>query len=269
MISKFAWTGSILLLCGSAYGQTASPPIDPAASRFEIADVHVTPKALANTYMGANPPHNGRYEFHSASMIDLIRLAYGFDENKIVGGPNWLEMDRFEVIAQAPAGTGATVPPGSPQGALPEAVREMLQSLLADRFKLVLRKETRPLPGYALTAGKKLQMKEADGSDDTGCKYMPPTDPAGTAMRFACRNMSMEAFSGFLMRLVDAVAVLDRTQLKGRWNFDLKWPRNAAPKEAADEMDKQLGLKLEPQPIPTPMAVMESVNETPTANVPV
>jgi uncharacterized protein (TIGR03435 family) len=177
-------------------------------------------------------------------------------------------MDRFEVIAKVPAGTSMATPPASPQGTLPDAVKEMLQSVLADRFKLAIRQETRPLPGYALTVDKKPQMKEADGSGDTGCKYVRPTDPADTLIRFSCRNMSMEAFAGFLPGLVGRVGVIDKTELKGRWNFDLKWPRSASPQAGADEIGKQLGLKLEPQPIPTPVLTVVSGNETPNANVP-
>jgi uncharacterized protein (TIGR03435 family) len=265
MISKLAWTGLAALACGLTFGQTAQTRV------FEIADVHVTPKALANAFMEANPPRNGRYEFHSASMIDLIHLAYEFDNDKILGGPSWLEMDRFEVIAKVPPGTPEAAPTGSAPGTLPDAVRTMLQSLLADRFKLVLRQETRPLQGYALTTDKKLQMKQADGSGDTGCKYIPPTDPADSAIRFACRNMSMEAFAAFLPRLFSSTRweeVLDKTELKGLWNFDLKMPRNASGQDAGNEIDRQLGLKLEPQAIPTQVAVVGSAEEIPTANVP-
>ena len=183
MIRAYVCTGLGIFLSAASFGQPTG-----AATAFEIADVHVTPKALANAFMEANPPINGRYEFHSASMIDLIRLAYEFDDEKILGGPHWLEMDRFEVIAKVPAGTGVTVPPGSAQGTLPGSVRGMLQSLLADRFKLVIRQETRPLAGYALTVDKKLLMKQADGSGDTGCKYLPAADPADTTVRFACRT---------------------------------------------------------------------------------
>ncbi len=129
MFSTLASIVLAVLICGSVFGQTAqTPAIDAAAARFEIADVHVTPKALANTFMEANPPRNGRYEFHSAAMIDLIELAYGFDFDRILGGPSWLEMDRFEVIAKVPPGTKETVSPGSAQGTLPDAVKEMLQS---------------------------------------------------------------------------------------------------------------------------------------------
>jgi hypothetical protein len=65
----------ISLVCGVAFGQTP---------RFVIADVHVTPPELENAFIQANPPVNGRYEFHSASMIDLIQAAYGLAPDKIL-----------------------------------------------------------------------------------------------------------------------------------------------------------------------------------------
>jgi uncharacterized protein (TIGR03435 family) len=273
MISRPASIALLALACTSAFGQPAqTPPPDPAAPGFEITDAHVTPKVVANPYMEVTPPHEGRYEFHSASMIDLIQEAYGYDFDKILGGPSWLEMDRFEVIAKAPPGTSAVAPPGSPPGTPSDAVKEMLKSVLADRFKLVIREETKPLPGYALIdvhpGDKKPQMKEGDGSGNTGCRFVPPTDPADTLIRFTCRNMSMEAFAAFLPGLVGRVGVIDKTELKGTWNFDLKWSRNLAPQAGADEIGKQLGLKLESQPIPTPVLVVSSVNKTPTANGP-
>ena len=85
-MSHFVWIGLAALVAGgdSAFGQSA-----PA--RFEIADVHVTPKTELNTFMGVNPPHNGRYEFHTASMIDLIQTAYEISPDHILGGPSWLE----------------------------------------------------------------------------------------------------------------------------------------------------------------------------------
>ena len=264
MISKPASIVFVALACGSAFGQ--------APARFEISDAHVTPKTVANPYMEVTPPHDGRYEFHSASMIDLIQEAYGFGFDRILGGPSWLEMDRFEVIAKVPAGTSMATPPASPQGTLPDAVKEMLQSVLADRFKLVVRQETKPLPGYALMVDKKPLMKEADGAGDTGCRFIPPTDPTdppAKPIRFSCKGMSMEAFAGFLTGLLGRVGVVDKTELKGRWNFDLKWSRSANPQVTADEIGKQLGLKVESEPIPTPvLTVVASVNQTPTANGP-
>jgi uncharacterized protein (TIGR03435 family) len=58
-----------------------------------------------------------------------------------------------------------------------DAQRLMLQSLLQNRFQLKLHQETRPLPNWALTVGKKLQLKEADGSGETGCKLPAASGP--------------------------------------------------------------------------------------------
>ena len=82
-------------------------------------------------------------------MVDLIRMAYGFDADKIPGGPNWLEMDRFDVIAKLPRSRAGN----------PEADAAIL---LADRFKLVVHKRTGRCPPM-LRRGKKPQLKEANG----------------------------------------------------------------------------------------------------------
>ena len=139
------------------------------------------PKPSPNPYMEVTPPHDGRYEFHSASMIDLIQAAYGFGFDRILGGPSWLEMDRFEVIAKVPAGTSMATPPASPQGTLPDAVKEMLQSVLADRLKLVIRQETRPLPGYALIVEKKAADERGRWIGQHRLQIVPPTAAGGHA----------------------------------------------------------------------------------------
>jgi len=109
----------------------------------------------------------------NATMVDLVRIAYGFDTDKVLGGPSWLEMDRFDVVAKVPEDSTA------------ETQKPMLQSLLQDRFKLVVHKDTRPLPTYALTVGKKAQLKEADGKGEPGASRRPrpvrrPRAPCGS-----------------------------------------------------------------------------------------
>src|SRR5438105_14779333 len=113
---------------------------------------------------------SGRYELHNANMVDLIRTAYGVDADKVVGGPNWVEFDRVDVIARAPSNTP------------PETLKLMLQALLADRFKLVVHNDTQPIAGFVLTLGKaKPKLKEAEPSDKTGCQMQPPTRVAPPA----------------------------------------------------------------------------------------
>ena len=259
---------------------------------FEIADVHPSPKA-PNQFMQGGPVRNGRYELHRATMLDLVRTAYGFDPDKVLGGPSWLEMTRFDIIAKVPADT-----PG-------EAANDMLKSLLSDRFRLVVHKDTKPLPTYALTVGKKPLLKEADGTGDTGCKVPPaqagtPADGTvrlttmgssgiattitlgpGMVIQYNCRNMTMESFASGLRTMMGASVgpnpVLDQTGLKGMWNFDVKWSmqlngplmaNNGDRITLAEAVDKQLGLKLEQVPFPTPVIVVDSVNENPSPNPP-
>lgn len=276
------WFSFVVIISGAAFAQS----VDSAAgAKFEIADVHVSPKA-PNQFVRIAPPRNGRYEIHTATMVDLIRTAYDFDADKILGGPSWLEMDRFDVIAKVPA--------DSP----PDALKSILQSLLADRFKLAVHKDTKPLPTYALTVGRKPQLKEADGTGDTGCRMQtasgPPTEGGvrlmmngspislgpGMSIQYACRNMTMEDFAAGLRTMLGASVgtnpVLDKTGLEGKWNFDVRWslqmfggPMGQDTSDRIsvfDAVDKQLGLKLEQLQIPTPVIVVDSVNEKPAAN---
>jgi uncharacterized protein (TIGR03435 family) len=278
-------TGSILMNCAGflAFSQTTEAP------RFQAADVHVSAKSV-NQFLRTSPVRGERYEVKNATMVDLIRLAYGLLPDKVLGGPIWLEMDRFDVIAKQPPGT------------TPDTQKLMLQSLLAERFKLVVHTDTKPLSVYALTVGKKPQLKEADGSGDSGCmpqsaagaaadgpRFMLP-GPGGTpvtinlgsggVIEFKCRNVTMAAFAeglrGMLGANVGPNPVLDQTGLNGKWNFDVRWtlgfmgPMGMAGERISvfDAVEKQLGLKLEDRQIPTPVLMVDSVNQKPSENPP-
>ena len=285
---KRAIVGTILMTCAGWLASAQSPEAQP---KFEIADVHVSAKT-ANPRVQTEPVRGGRFEVKTGTMLDLIRIAYGFDADKILGGPNWLELDRFDVIAKEPAGS------------TPESRKLMLQTLLCDRFKLVVHKDTKPVPAYALIVGKKPQLKEATGSEQAGCKVQSdsgaPAEGAvqftmmsndgnttrvrlgpGMTVRYTCRNMTMAAFAAGLGDMMGtslgANPVVDETGLKGNWNFDLTYsmqfigpmPGNPGDRISIfDAVDKQLGLKLEEKPIPTPVLVVDSVNRTPSENPP-
>lgn len=254
--------------------------------KFEIASIRASAKS-PNPFPRTSAPRNGRYEIHTASMVDLIQIGWGFAPDKILGGPNWLEMTRFDVVAKVPDKTSQ------------DDLKPMLQSLLAERFKLVVHKDSRPLPTYALTAGKKVLMKEADGSGDTGCRVQAPSGAPveggiklmmngspltlgpGATLQYSCRNMTMEAFAAGLRNMlgvqVGGNPVIDKTGLAGKWNFDVKWSlgiNGPAAGEAADHIsafdaiEKQLGLKLEQEQVATPVLVVDSANETPVADSP-
>jgi uncharacterized protein (TIGR03435 family) len=268
----FACIGSVALLSGAVFGQ--------AAPSFEIADVHVSPRgtwAKTSTNMiQSGFAASGRYELRRATMLDLIKTAYAVDPDKVYGGPSWLDYDRFEVIAKAPA------------GARPDALRPMLQSLLAERFKLVVKTDKRPLPAYVLSQAKGgPKLSASDGkSDASGCQSLPTTRTSeGPSSKIQCRNVTMEAFAAALRRLstnrtLGTLPVVDGTQLEGAWDIDLQFPAvvltitKATGQTSVSNADgifgaiEKLGLKLELSKAPQDALVVESVNEQPTANPP-
>jgi uncharacterized protein (TIGR03435 family) len=125
--------------------------------KFGMADVHVsaTAKGFAQNFGGVL--RDGKYVNRDATMLDLIQAAYGVTEDTIAGGPGWLNSDLFDVIAKIPDGT------------TPATANLMLQALLAERFKLVVRKDNHPVPRYVLTVGKGgSKLKPASGSDGRG-----------------------------------------------------------------------------------------------------
>ncbi len=250
------------LVAGGLCAQTTAP------ASFEIADVHGSaPRTTPDIRRFG--PSAGRYELLDFTMLDLIAEAYDVDGEKVLGGPNWLELDRFDVIAKAP------------KDATRETVKPMLQALLADRFKLVVHMDNRPVGGFVLSMGKgKPKMKESDGSGSGGCQGVPQTAAPGTVPYavVSCHNTTMEDFAWNLRFMAGAYIdkpVLDSTGLKGSWDFEIKWTARARLSQAGsdgitifDAVDKQLGLKLEAQNVPSSVIVVDSVNEKPTENPP-
>ena len=275
MMRLCAYFCLIALLCAGAFSQSPQ-----TAAKFEVADVHNSPRTT-QPFMRGPFYSSGRFELRFATMLDLIHVAYNVDPEKVSGGPNWLEMDRFDVFAKPPAASNA------------ESRRLMLQALLADRFNLVVHNDSSPMAVYALTAGKHPKLKEADGSGETGCNFTvpnppPPGPPAGggpitvPVIVYTCRNTSMAAFAAGMLSMAGAGQyfnnrlVVDQTGLKGSWDFNFQFtpkipagiPTTGENIPIFDALEKQLGLKLEPSTIPMPVIVVDRVNQKPTANSP-
>src|SRR5947209_4818347 len=183
----------MLRLCVAALFAAAAFA-DSSAPQFAIADIHPSPH---DTQPFARGPFyaDKRYELRFATMLDLIHTAYNVDPEKVVGGPSWLEMDRFDVFAMTPENANA------------ETRRLMLQSLLADRFGLVVRNDTKPMPAFALKAARKPSLKEASEEGESGCNFTVQNTPAPNAgapgsgpiqlpvINYTCKKMSMEKFA--------------------------------------------------------------------------
>jgi uncharacterized protein (TIGR03435 family) len=248
----------------TAFAQDSAPP-----SKFEIASVRPSPRS-------ANPDtqdvsgglrRGGIYHLRRATMLDMVHLAYGVDSKKILGGPAWLELDRFDIRAKVPAGTTAIT------------VKPMLQALLAERFGLVLHNDTKPVPSWALTAGKHPLLKKSSGSESSDAGGCHSKD-SGEFIEVKCHNTTIAQFVSGMGRMDGAWyyltdnLVVDQTSIEGAWDFDLKysarWKTNVAGSEIVSLFDAiaNLGLSLDPSPVPMPVIVIDSVNRTPVPNPP-
>jgi uncharacterized protein (TIGR03435 family) len=258
MVRALAYIGSAAILSGAMFAQSSE-----VAPKFGIVEIQAsapnTVPRMRSRFSG------GRYELGNATMADLIRTAWGVDEDNLAGGPAWIDADRFDVIATAPAGSS------------PETLKTMLRVLLEERFHLLAHKDMRALPVYSVTVGRKPRLKPAVGSEEAGCRL----PKSGNPILFECRNMTMAAFTGGLPRMPGASAylfnyrVVDQTGLSGAWDFSVKWsmPNPSARGKAAgntitlfDAFENQLGLKLKLIKIPSPVVVVDRI-EKPALNL--
>jgi uncharacterized protein (TIGR03435 family) len=238
---------------------------------FEVADVHVSSTARGFGQNFGGVLREGHYVNRDATMLNLIEAAYQVSEDNISGGPGWMSLDLFDVIAKVPTGT------------TPATANMMLQSLLADRFGLVVTRGTRPVPRYLLTVGKDgSKLKAGSGSGNASCQPIqqatgPVTDLASAPnIKVACHGLTMAGIADNLRQMAGGYVdhdVVDSTKLEGAWDFDLEWtPRAALAAKGSDgisvfdAVEKQLGLKLTLQQIPLDSFGIERVNRRPTSN---
>jgi uncharacterized protein (TIGR03435 family) len=240
---------------------------------FDVADVHVRPHSTNPFPQSSGGFLRGsRYDLRNATMLDLISRAYAVSGDTVLGGPNWLARNRFDIIARAPEGTPS------------ETLQLMLQALLADRFKLILHKDTKPVPAYILKVSGTPKLKAGAAPTDDDAKKQPcqspATPPAQTSSgvpfgALSCHGATMENLAEVLPGYANAYVstrVVDQTGLKGNWDFDLKWtPRGMLGRAGSEGISlpaalEQLGLKVTYDQAPAPVLVVDSVNDTPTAN---
>jgi uncharacterized protein (TIGR03435 family) len=245
------------------FGQT--PPA------FEVASIKPAPPITPDTFRNG-PPHLGvkldkaRADFGGMGLLSLIAYAYRVKSYQI-SGPDWMNTERFDIIANLP------------EGGTPEQAPEMLQALLADRFKLTLHRDSKEFPVYALIVGK------------NGAKLTPKPADYDRTVKSNVRPMTLEGYASLLSGAVDR-PVVDLTELKGEYMLSMEVmmrglmnrakaqaERQAAtmngrgPSETASDPDsdafatvQSLGLKLEPRKLPMPYLIVDRLEKTPTGN---
>jgi uncharacterized protein (TIGR03435 family) len=211
----------------------------------------------------------------------LITWAYGYNKtwgcsyvsfgDLLTGGPSWIRSERFEIQAKIPEGAPTYTFDQFMRGDAP-GLEKMLQALLADRFKLVIHRETKQVAGYALVLGKggsKLTRSSAEDKRMFGVRR--EAGPNGQVFnKMVARKVEVRDFA-FLLLLTTQRPVIDRTGLTGEFNFDLEF----APFDSDGTTDssapslftaiEQLGLRLERTKAPLDALVIDKA-EKPEAN---
>jgi uncharacterized protein (TIGR03435 family) len=224
---RSASAASRLPTAASQVGDTAA-----TSPKFEVASIKPNKSGGKQMFFSImNPPNDGRFYATGPTLKMLLRMAYNVQDSQILGGPSWIDHERFDIQAKADSSVNEELKKLSPDQA--KLVKQrMLQNLLADRFKLTLRHETKTLPVYALVVAKrgpKLQESKDSGMAPIGGGG--PGGPKGPMMRVhfgrgeqevASRDVQMSFLAQMLSQRLGRT-VLDKTGLKGRYSFTLKW----------------------------------------------
>ena len=272
--------------------QIASAP--GKSPEFDVASVKPNRFGIAGKVSIQTQP-GGRFTAENVTARQLIRFAYRLQDSQLSGGPRWLDDERFDIVAKAAGDIGE--PFLSEQNGQVSRAQLMLQSLLADRFKLVVHTEARELATYALVAarrdgtlGPQLQRSTLDCSMVADARRPAPApgdQPACGIRMFPGRLVAGGAGLSQLANSLAAIVgrlVFDRTGLTGSFNFTLTWTPDQIPtgydKKAgalglppADPngpsiftaLQEQLGLKLDAQKGPVDTLFIDRV-EHPVEN---
>jgi uncharacterized protein (TIGR03435 family) len=203
----------------------------PAA--FEVVSVKANPTTdFRSMRMQVLP--GGRLSATALPLRALLVYAYNLPMNfseRLTGVPDWANRALYDVEAKPPAGA---FPEGLPTSEMKARFRAMVQTLLADRFKLAIRKETKEMPVYALSVasgGPKMQPSSIREED---CPLEGPSEKSchqfmgGQGRGLHAKAVDMSDLAGFIENWTDH-PVLDRTGLGGLFAMDTEgWiPMNA------------------------------------------
>ncbi|HET6176767.1 MAG TPA: TIGR03435 family protein, partial [Candidatus Sulfotelmatobacter sp.] len=195
----------------TAWAIPEPPPKIPAMAAdanpsFEVATIKPSkPEQPGKAFL----VRGTRFTTINTTMLDLITFAYDVQQKQVVGGPDWISTDKFDIAAQPDV-------PGAPNR---QQLKSMVQKLLADRFQLKFHQDQKELSAYVLTVAKSgLKMKKNDAN---------PNGLPGLFFRqlgvLTVQNATMKDFTQLMQSAVLDRPVVDQTGLEGRWDFLLKW----------------------------------------------
>ena len=254
------WSGVLFVRASHAQ----SPTIAASTPPFAVASIK--PNRSGDRNSGFRRFTGGQLNALNISLRMLIAFAYDLPENRILQGPGWLDSDRYDILAKP-----------DPDGSRPGdrsmgATRLRTQALLADRFKLVLHKETRQFPIFKLLV------------DKDGPKHLQPAqgnspDLVSNGHHVTCQAASMAFFAKIFLTGELGGPVLDETGITGNFDFSMDWapapdlqrrPPDAGDVPTASDpsgpslvtaLREQLGLKLEAGKGPVEVLIVDRVEK--------
>ncbi len=245
---------TVVMLCLPVLAQSSRD----AAPQFEVASVK--PNKSGETGLGLDVQPGGRFVATNIPLRQLIRAAYTLQLYQIAGAPSWVESERFDITALAGRDITVTVP-WTPGGKF-ALVQLLLQSLLADRFKMVAHTEMRESAVYALVLNQperdpreKLRVANADCMSDCGMHIAPGS--------LRARRVPLRQVAEFLSQVTGRL-VTDATALDGNFDLDFTWNPDLQSSTADlpsifTALQEQLGLRLESRREPIPTLVIDSI----------
>jgi uncharacterized protein (TIGR03435 family) len=252
----------------TTHGQQAPAAQAESSPQFDVAAIHLHESQPHEHNSIWSSPFDGKFRAENISALALIHWAYEMSESRIVGAPAWTSSTYFNIEAAADPSLDQQLK-GLTSDAGRQQKEKMVQSLLADRFKLVTHTETRVLPIYELVAAK-------------GGPKLGPLQDSGSSINIG--------FGRIDVQMSDSVAVLaeelskivgrnvvDKTGITGRYALKLRFtpdqgpamlngqPTTDPPPDLFTALQEQLGLKLEPARGPVAVLVIDHI-AMPTEN---
>ena len=214
-----------------------------------------------------------RFMATNFTLHKLIQRAYDVQDDQILGGPDWVNSEGYDIDAKVEKSVFDGLQKLGPDQRVLQS-RRMLQALLADHFKLSFHNETKEVPVYTLLiAGNGLKIPRAIPGDTyaNGVKCFGGR-PCGAGVILAPEGGKLVGQGVPIASLVQDLsehylhrAVLDKTGLADKYDFTLQWTPEESQAAIFTAFEEQLGLKLEPQRAPMEVLVIDHA-EKPSGN---
>jgi uncharacterized protein (TIGR03435 family) len=237
---------------------------------FEVATIKRPPRTSAGAINAGVTTRidNAQAELRNMTLALIIGMAYRLPPNQ-VKAPGWLQNDHWDIVGKLPRGSSS------------KQVPEMLQRLLAERFKMATHFEEEERPAYELVLGKgplRVTPNRGSNPDQHGCRGNP---------HHICQRMSMAELATLLTTtsLLNSMGgpgmtpwaldrpVFDRTGLAGSYDFVMDYGHVMPSDDHASPIDisiadavKDLGLALKPTTQKFQVLVVDEIQRDPTEN---